>query len=88
MNNTKETKAKWTMIISALSLTILIMAELFLMINFDVSIVVYIILLGILALVAVYMLVNSIMTLEAEKEAKRLEMLERRRERRRAKAGE
>ena len=71
MNNTKETRAKWTMIISALSLTILIIAELFLMINFDSTIVIYIILLAVLALAAVYMLVNSIMTLEAEKEAKR-----------------
>ena len=73
MNNTKENKAKWMIIISALSLTVVLIAELFLMINFDSSVVIYIILLGILALAAVYMLVNSFMTIEAEKEARRQE---------------
>lgn len=73
MNNTKENKAKWMIIISALSITVILIAELFLMINFNATYIIPIILLAIVALAAVYMLVNSIMTIEAEKEAKRQE---------------
>ena len=73
MNNTKENKAKWMIIISSLSITVVLIAELFLMINFDSSFIIPIILFVILALAAVYMLVNSIIIVEAEKEAKRQE---------------
>ena len=73
MNNTKENKAKWMIVISALSITVVLIAELFLMINFDDTVIIPIIVLAILALAAVYMLVNSMMTIEAIKEAKRQE---------------
>lgn len=73
MNNTKETGAKWKIIVSALMLTIVLIAELFLMINFDSTMVLPIIVFAIIALIAVYMLVNSIMALENEREAKRQE---------------
>ena len=73
MNNTKETGAKWKIIVSALTLTIVLIAELFLMINFDSTMVLPIIAFAIIALIAVYMLVNSIMALENEREAKRQE---------------
>ena len=71
MNNTKETRAKWTIIASAIAITIVLIAELALLINYDQEAFIAIIIFAIVAVIAVYMLVNSIMTIEAEKEAKR-----------------
>ena len=72
MNNTKEKQARLQVIISVLVLTVILFAEMYLMINFKQGYVA-IILLAVLALVAVYVMVNAIMTLTAEKEAKREE---------------
>ncbi|MBQ6812188.1 MAG: hypothetical protein IJP06_03660, partial [Agathobacter sp.] len=72
MNYTKEKKARLQIIISVLVLTVILFAEMYLMINLRQSYLA-IILLAVVALVAVYVLVNAIMTLTAEKEAKRNE---------------
>ena len=72
MNYTKEKKARLQIIISVLVLTVILFAEMYLMINLRQSYLA-IILLAVVALVAVYVLVNAIMTLAAEKEAKRNE---------------
>lgn len=75
MNNTKEKKQKLQVTIAVLVLTVVLFAEMYLMINFQHS---YfpIILLAVVALIAVYVVVNAIMTLNAEKEAKRNEHFE------------
>lgn len=71
MNATKENKAKLQIIISALVLTIVFIAELYLMINYFSGMLIPIIVLGVVALVAVYIMVNAIMMISAEKEAQR-----------------
>ena len=71
MNTTKEKKAKLQITISALVLTIVFIAELYLMINYFRGLIVPIVLLGVVALIAVYVLINAIMTISAEKEAQR-----------------
>lgn len=70
MNNSKEKKSRMQVIISVLVLTMVILAEMYMMINFNQGYIV-IIALAIVALVAVYVLVDSIMNLVAEKEIKR-----------------
>ena len=69
MNNTKEKQARLQVIISVLMLTVILFAEMYLMINFNQGYIT-IILLAVVALVAVYVMVNALMTLAAEKEAK------------------
>ncbi len=71
MDNTNEKKAKLQITISALALTVVLIAELFLMINFSTVMVIPIIGLGIGALAAVYVMINAIMTISAEKEQQR-----------------
>ena len=75
MNNTKEKKARLQIIISVMVLTVILFAEMYLMINFRQGYLA-IILLAVVALVAVYIMANAIMTLAAEKEAKREEHFE------------
>jgi len=75
MNTTKEKQSKLQIIISILALTVIIFAEMYLMINLKESYVV-IILLAIAALVAVYVMVNAYMMLDEIKEVKRNENLE------------
>lgn len=75
MNHTKEKQARLQIIISVLALTVIVFAELYLMINLRESYL-PIILLAVVALAVVYVLVNAMMTLSAEKEAKREEHFE------------
>ena len=75
MNSTKEKKAKLQITIAVLVLTVVLFAEMYLMINFQNSYI-PIILLAVVALVAVYVVVNAIMTINAEKEAARNEHFE------------
>jgi len=75
MNGTKEKKSKLQIIIAVLVLTVILFAEMYLMINFKEGYIA-IILLAVLALVSVYVLINAFMTLSAEKEAKREEHFE------------
>ena len=75
MNNTKEKKAKLQITIAVLVLTVILFTEMYLMINFPTGYI-PIILLGVVALVAVYVVVNAIMTINAEKEAARNEHFE------------
>lgn len=75
MNNTKEKKAKLQITIAVLVLTVILFAEMYLMINFPKGYI-PIILLGVVALVAVYVVINAIMTINAEKEAARNEHFE------------
>ena len=75
MNNTKEKKAKLQITIAVLVLTVVLFAELYLMINFQNSYL-PIILFAVVALVAVYVVINATMTLNAEKEAARNEHFE------------
>ncbi len=70
MNNTKEKQARLQIIIAILVLTVIVFAEMYLMINFNDSYLA-IIILAVVALAAVYVVVNAFMTLSAEKEAKR-----------------
>ena len=71
MNATKENKSKLQIIISVLVLTIVFIAELYLMINHSLNMLIPIIVLGVIALIAVYIMVNGIMTIFAEKEIQR-----------------
>ena len=75
MNNTKEKKAKLQITIAVLVLTVILFTEIYLMINFPNGYI-PIILLGVIALVAVYVVINAIMTINAEKEAARNEHFE------------
>lgn len=75
MNNTKEKKAKLQIIIAVLVLTVILFTEMYLMINFPKGYI-PIILLAVVALVAVYVVINAIMTINAEKEAARNEHFE------------
>ena len=75
MNNTKEKKAKLQITISVLVLTVIIFAEMYLMINLQQAYL-PIIFLAIAALVAVYVIINAVMTIASEEEAKRNEHLE------------
>ena len=75
MNNTKEKKAKLQITIAVLVLTVILFTEMYLMINFPKGYI-PIILLAVVALVAVYVVINAIMTINAEKEAARNEHFE------------
>ena len=75
MNDTKEKKSKLQIVISILTLTVILFAEIYFMINFKESYVA-IILLAIIAVAAVYIMINAYMTLDEIKEAKRNEHLE------------
>lgn len=75
MNDTKEKRAKLQITIAVLVLTVILFTEMYLMINFPTGYI-PIILLGVVALVAVYVVVNAIMTINAEKEAARNEHFE------------
>lgn len=75
MNNTNEKKAKLQITIAVLVLTVVLFAEMYLMINFQNSYL-PIILFAVVALVAVYVVINALMTLNTEKEAKRNEHFE------------
>ena len=75
MNNTKEKKAKLQITISVLVLTVVMFAEMYLMINMQHAYL-PIILLAIVALIAVYVIISAIMTIATEEEAKRNEHLE------------
>ena len=75
MNDTKVKKARLQITIAILVLTVILFAEMYLMINYQTAYL-PIILLSVVALVAVYVVVNAIMTIKAEEEAKRNEHLE------------
>lgn len=75
MNNTKEKKAKLQITIAVLVLTVILFTEMYLMINFPKGYI-PIILLAVVALVAVYVVINAIMTINTEKEAARNEHFE------------
>ena len=70
MNGTKEKKARLQVIFAAIILTIIMFAELYLMIN-QYENYALIVILGVVAVVAVYIMVNAMMTMSAEKEAQR-----------------
>ena len=73
MDNTKEKKAKLHIFISALTLTFILFAELFLIItNPFMYTLLFVIVLAAVALGMVYLLVNAIMTITSEREEKRL----------------
>jgi len=71
MNDTKEKKISGRIIISAMVLTVILIAELYLMINHAKVFLIPIIILGVVALVVVYILIQAIIALMAEKEAQR-----------------
>ena len=75
MNNTKEKQSKLQIIISILVLTVILFAEMYLMINFNESYL-PIIILAVVALTSVYVMVNAFMTLNEIKEARRNEHFE------------
>ena len=70
MNNTKEKKAKLQITIAVLVLTVILFAEMYIMINFPNGYI-PIILLAVVALVAVYIVITAIMTISEEKEVAR-----------------
>ena len=67
MKTTKEKQSKLQIIISVLVLTVILFAELYLMINFKESYFL-IIILAVVALADVYVMVNAYMTLKSQKE--------------------
>ena len=75
MNKTKEKKAKLQIIITGLILTIILFAEIYLMINFPMYYT-PIIVLVVVALIAVYIFINAIMKINEEKESERNEKFE------------
>ena len=75
MNSTKEKKCRTQVIISVLVLTMVLLAEMYLMINFNQGCIA-ILSLAVVALVAVYIMVDSIMNMIAEREIKREEHFE------------
>ena len=75
MDKTKEKKAKLQIVIAVLVLTIIMFAEIYLMINFP-TYYTPIIMLAVVALLAVYVVTNAIMTISTEKEAARNENFE------------
>lgn len=71
MKITKENRARLQIVISTLVLMMIIIEELYLMTNYLFNSLVSIIILTAVALVAVYVLVNAIMTISDEKELQR-----------------
>ncbi len=76
MNNTKEKRASVQVTVSALVLTVVLIAEIYLMVNYVGAFLIPIIILGVVALVAVFLLVNAMLTISAEREAHRQAQLE------------
>lgn len=76
MNNTKEKRANVLVIVSSLVLTVVLMTEVYLMVNYVAAFLIPIILLGIIALIAVFLLVNAVLTISTEREAQRQAQLE------------
>ena len=75
MKNTNEKQSKLQIIISVLILTVILFAEMYLMINFKESYFA-IIILAVVALASVYVLINAFMNLSEMKETKREEHFE------------
>ena len=75
MNNAKEKKSKFQITMAVLVFTVILFSEMYLMINFP-SEYILIILLATIALIAVYVVINAVMTINDEKEAVRNENLE------------
>ena len=75
MNNTKEKRAKLQIITAILVFTVILFAEIYLMINYPNGYI-PIISLAVVALISVYIMINAIITINEEKEAMRSEYLE------------
>lgn len=71
MNNTKEKKARLQVIISALAIIVLLVAEIYFIISHGMDWAIPIVIIGVLLLAAVAVLINAIMNISAEREAQR-----------------
>lgn len=71
MNNTKEKKERLQVIISALAIIVLLVAEIYFIISHGMDWAIPIVIIGVLLLAAVAVLINAIMNISAEREAQR-----------------